>query len=324
MLKCISKIPVAYLHKDPIYQELISAANSVVRELEPIDFGFKSTVDAFDESRRKIYAVGERFGQEPLRNLLLTWYKKHLPVLLSYLCYDLKDETYKINDPDRLRFMLRFRILEDYDGYALAPHRDSSDTVFAFLLQLADKNPTTSVFLKDKHGALLDLEETNISSKESVRNRLAIFLNKYHGQTTEFSLTENQFKKTDKNAWVVWDSNGIAWQVFEDESYKNKLVLLKYDEINLTVPFGNLLALHNPLKNNFFNSSASENIKKHASHGFFPRKIDGKRPVLLFDLIAGYTDRDRLASDPNGKPDEYSIYFSKNETAEFLNYAGMV
>jgi hypothetical protein len=309
MLSFLSKAPLALLDEHSIYREIITSLNSKIDTTRALPFSFKSTKQTYDEATRKIVPLGRIIKEDrDIHSLFSSWIEKRLPYYLKYLSNEVRTKDYSFKDPDSFRIVLRLRILEDQKGYSLAPHRDSEDTLFAFLLQLDPENPTTSAFLKDKQVFKVRGTHPDISDNSGA---VSFYRNFFHSidKTPNFQLDENAFGYS---KFIAWHEDGSAWAA---QASNDLLFVTRYDGFRLDVPFGCLLGLHNPLRDYAFSSAYTEYLQQNCAHGFFPSSFE-KRPVLLMDLLCGYTSEDTLFSRYGNCTDEEFYFFFRRSTSE--------
>lgn len=318
MYRYLSKTPLALTHSDNIYLELIRLVNEKIDQFEPEPFGFKSVKSAYAENSRFIVPLARIFREEPIATLLREWVLKHLPDFLSHLNQTVSDSSFVFNQPEYLRMYLRFRVLQDRNGYSLAPHKDSKDTLFAFLLQLSEGNPTTSLFYRSPSLYKVKNQLLVNADKATINNVVGGFLNDMYGSKTNFELTDNQFGVS---KYLAWDEHRSVWMLSQKEQ---ELLIHKYDEQQLNVPFGKLLAIHNPLNDFVFSSQRTKFFQEHGTHGFFPCKFE-KRNLLLCDLLCKYVKDDKDLTPSSSNPDHEYFLFLKGETnIKFLKKSGFI
>lgn len=318
MYRYLSKTPLALTHTDNTYPELIRLVNESIDQYEPEPFGFKSVMSAYSENSRFIVPLARIFREEPIATLLREWVLKHIPAFLSHLKETVSDSSFVFNQPEYLRMYLRFRVLQDINGYSLAPHKDSKDTLFAFLLQLSEDNPTTSLFYKSpslykvKNPLLIN------DDKATIKNVVGGFLNEMYGSKTNFELTDNQFGVS---KYLAWDEHRSVWMLSQKD---REFLIFKYDEQQLNVPYGKLLAIHNPLQDFVFSSQRTKFFQEHGTHGFFPCKFE-KRNLFLCDLLCRYAKDDEDLTPSNSNPDhEYFLILKSETNLQFLKKSGFV
>jgi hypothetical protein len=318
MYRYLSKAPLALTHSDSIYPELIKRVNETIDSFEPEPFGFKSVKSEYSENARFIVPLARIFREEPISTLLREWVLKHLPEFLGHLHETVSDSSFIFNQPEHLRMYLRFRVLQDRNGYALAPHKDSKDTLFAFLLQLSEDNPTTSLFYRSPSIYRVTNSLLANQDKDIVCKVVGEFLNGIYGSNTQFHLTDNQFGVS---KFLAWDEFRSVWMLSQNEK---ELIVHKYDEHQLSVPFGSLLAIHNPLNDFVFSSQRTKFFQEHCTHGFFPCKFE-KRNLLLCDLMCNYVKDDKDLTPTGSNPDhEYFLLLKKETNLKFLKKSGFV
>jgi len=316
VIRYLSKMPLAFTHSDPFYAMLSKVLLEKASSVTPRPFGFSAAYGTAQESTRFIVPVARVFEDQAVAEGVRTWISRTFAGFLGALRREVVDASYTLHDAARLRFQLRFRLLQDRRGYALAPHKDSRDTLFAFLLQLDPQNPTTSIFLKSGDGYLF--KDAGVDGDEdSLRLFLTVYLEKLCRRPVVFQLTPNQFG----SGYVAWADDGVAWTAVVSE---NTLVLHKFDQVRLRVPALQLLALHNPGGSIAFRSDRSAYVQASCSHGFFPADFD-IRNVFLADLLCGFTDANALAIPKDSDPElEHYVLFSKESTMQLLKASGLV
>jgi len=316
MLRALSKVPIVYAHSSVRYSQMISFLNSGIKPLSPKPFGFKSVLDAHNETLRLIYPAGTLFKSQDFQDLLLSWVRQDLPVIMASLRRDLESNDFEVLNKNFLRMTLRLRILSDKPQYTLAPHKDSADTIFAFLLQLNEENPFTSYFLRDNKVFKM-VEKPNLDDVNQTSRAVAAFLKSFYGAETSFQLSENQFGIS---KYVFWDERGSAWTFHKEISEVGKLI--RFDVHPLKCSHDNLVAIHNPLKDLFFKGSRCDFIRDFGSHGFAPTSFK-ERNVLLMDLLGGFSREDAVPLPQGHDPEtEFLLRFSGKTSLELLNLSG--
>jgi len=260
----LSSKPLAWAHSDFCYSDLIDRLNHAIGSLKPKPFGFnpvnRSGFSA--EDKRSIFSMSEIFECDAeIRKLLLAWARDCVPSCLAQLFREMDDGTMTVATPP-FGITLRIRVIEDAPGYSLPPHRDSSDTLFAFILQLADQNPTTSGFAKRENKFKF---QAPYEIKRADFNKIAEqAIKEYLNYRPEIFWSENQFNET----LVGWEENGNAWLV----GASGRVGMVQgFIEEKLDVQFLELLALHNPEKSFLFDSEKSRLHASISSHGVYPR-----------------------------------------------------
>lgn len=319
MIRNISKVPLIYSHSSQTYVDLIEILNKEIKALEPRPFGFQAVLKEAQESERFIYPMAQVFRETRIKSIVSNWVKQDLSGFLKVLRFDLNAGDYKQNDFKRLRLTIRLRILMDKGHYTLAPHKDSADTIFAFLLQLNSTNPKTCYFLKDPQVYKFDIKSFKFEDTGMVERVLVGALEGFYGSKVSFKLTHNQFGVS---RYVIWDDKGSTWLLKEKD--RNVAELSRHDCYRIDAGPNDLVAIHNPLKDFFFSSTISDQIKVHGTHGFAPAEFS-ERNVLLIDLLGGYTDEDVLPI-PNSDyhEGEYFVRLTKNTSHEILKSAGFM
>jgi hypothetical protein len=316
MLKCLSKAPLVLSHKSDFYLSLIKNINRAIPHTQAKPFGFSAVAGRADETTRFILPLSQAFKEHS--TALKNWVNDYFPVFLTYLGSEIKDEDFSLKkNPEDIRINLRFRVLQDRAGYSLSPHKDSADTLFAFLLQLSDKNPVTSAFLRDKQ--LFSFEYEDVKNELNLISALSSYISKIYQDEASIILSKNQFGVSD---YVAWDNRKRAWLV---KAAAKHVTLIKYDEIDLNVGYGELLGIHNPLKDLVFTSSTSAYWQKNCCHGFSPKTFD-TRNVLLIDALWKVTKSDYATHSPkqDDAENEFTICMSQQTTKRFLKTAGFL
>jgi len=319
MYKYLSKAPLALAHTDTIYADLIRYLNELIDSHEPEPFEFESIKTESQEIDRFIIPLAKQLRAEPIATLLRKWTLNHLPVFLEHLRETVLDPSFIFNRSKTLRMYLRFRVFQDRNGYSLAPHKDSEDTLFAFLLQLSEENPTTSLFFLNPKLYKVKIDQLENKNSSDIEKLLRAFLNEAYGAATAFKLSENRFGEP---RFIAWDEHRSVWMASLED---RELIISKYDEQNLKVPYGSLLALHNPRGDYAFSSQTTKFIRGHCAHGFFPSKFE-KRNLLLFDLMCTeVSDEEKMRPNPDRNPDhEYFIFLRSDTNQEILNRSGFI
>ncbi|MBM3349570.1 MAG: hypothetical protein FJY58_07735 [Betaproteobacteria bacterium] len=320
MLKIVSKSPPAFVHRHLSYAALVDKLAALVEEIEPRPFGFKSVKSAYNEHSRFILPAASVFASDEIRPILKNWTREVLPEFMQYLGAEVLAEGFKwLVPPQNVRLALRFRILQDRDGYSLAPHKDSADTLFAFLLQLDKKNPCTSLYLRDKRTFVMKTNSTSddqelyiASAKKFLESTLSI--------SGELKITDHQFGIADA---VIWEESGNAWQIQRGED-KSQIKLTKYDAINIELSENEILGIHNPLKDLVFTSAQSRYWQSNCCHGFYPRAKMRPRNVMLFDLMMTLSKDDRAMVPAQDTDDTYYVMMEKETSLKLLDSAGLM
>jgi len=318
MLTILSKAPLAFTHTDDVYREIIRELNKHLHLYTPEPFGFKSVASGYAEHSRYIVPLGELFQVDPLKSTLRAWTINFLPSFLSELYACVATSNLVVFHPDKIRMILRFRVLQDRRGYSLAPHRDSKDTIFAFLLQLSESNPTTSLFFRNNAKYRYRDPIIRANDQASVSTAIGCFFKSLYGYDLGFEISENQFGVS---KFVAWDHLRTAWLV---QVVDNEILLIKYDEQKLTVPYGSILAIHNPLSDFMFSSERTKYFQENCTHGFFPTSFD-TRNLLLCDVLCRYSENedDLIPNDPSPTHHFY-VVLRKETTHDMLKNAGFI
>ena len=317
MLKFISKAPLALVDDEFDYIKLINHLNIYIDGIVGEPFSFKSTKQSYNEVTRKIVPIGDHVRtDQQLQNLFTNWVEKRLPEFVRYLGNEVKNESFQFRNQENFRLAIRIRVLLDQKGYSLAPHKDSEDTVFAFLLQLHPKNPTTSAFLRDKQVFKVNTNGHPMEDEEDHRRFFQSFFEKIYKEVPNYQIAENAFGG--KSKFISWNDDGTVWLT---EKKSDVVFANKYDTLPLMVNYGQLLALHNPLSDFAFSSSYTKYIQQNTAHGFFPAQFE-QRPVLLMDLLASYS-KDEIQDYMRSKNDsnEYYFYFKKETSDKIMKAA---
>ena len=192
-------------------------------------------------------------------------FKSILPLLGKYL--HIKKDRPLIHGK---KVSVRIRHFLDINGFYLARHHDSVDTLFALICPLAASSTTTSLFSSVSEGPSILM-----SNRDDKRFRLG-----------------SQF---DRN--IFYSSIPVSDNVFETQKSDTGDVASFYIH-NPSLQQGDALIIPN-INFDFFAkvNPAYKNAPNTCGHGVFPPISDILRPVLLIDYIA---------SDIDGS-DKYSV-----------------
>ena len=143
--RLISNCPLCFASFSQLSIRLVSAFASAIEGLEAAPFSFGDGKE--EDSRRNIFSLRDIFKNDPnLRDLLGLWVRSELPHFVELFAAEAGDDL-KVFEPEKYRMTLRVRVLEDQPGYSLAPHKDSKDTLFAFIGNLNPHNLTQALSL---------------------------------------------------------------------------------------------------------------------------------------------------------------------------------
>lgn len=320
MLHYLSKAPLALRDDHAIYLGILKALSEFAAFTPGVPFSFRSTEGSFDEITREILPLGRYLrSNRELISLFSRWAELRLSNFLGRLAQEVNVEGYKFHNAEYFRLYIRLRVLRDKSGYSLAPHQDSKDTLFAFLLQLDQKNANTSIFLKDRVIEKTDRSSLDLQDYMSAHQFFERFFEKLNIDCSAFRLEPNAFGGVSK--YVAWHQNG---NVYFSQSVGDEVFVTRFDELRLSVPFGSLLAFHNPLADFAFESSYTRYVRENCRHGFFPTEFVN-RPVLLMDLLCAYTNHDTclpLIEDQNDNDNEFYLFFRKSTSEKMMRNCG--
>lgn len=316
-MRKLSDFPFAIRDADFDYSELIWKLGAATDSCVPVPFEFTDSKGVIrNDELRSIFPIFEILKRDPsLKASLLDWARSKVPVFLKALFDRVADDDLQCHGQD-ICLTLRARVVEDQPGFSLAPHADSRDTLFAFILQLSPNNPTTSGFVRDEV-AIKFFRRTEISEAEFIELCTHCLTNVL-GHQPVLTWTVNQFT----GQLIAWEINGKCW-VTSISGARGEM--LGFSEVKLDVPFGSILGIHNPVDSSFlFNSPTARAIGLRSRHGVYPR-VERKRKLLLLDLIGTHTKNDFLALDGMGTdPNSYFVSFRKDTTSAFLRGSGFI
>jgi hypothetical protein len=309
--RLVSNCPLCFASHSQLSHQLVSAFASAIEGLEAAPFSFGDGRE--EESRRNIFSLRDIFKHDPnLRDLLGQWVRSELPHSVELFAAEAGSDL-KLFEPEKYRMTLRVRVLEDQPGYSLAPHKDSKDTLFAFIGNLNPHNLNTSIFII-KNAIRVGCE------KESplFLNRISDLSSKLFPEKTNFLVTKNDFTGDP----VIWFENGV---VFAYSMYETAPIFVVMNEEKITTTFGEILAIHNPRFPILATSTVIDNSVKFARHGVWPGVVR-KRPLLLMDLLGNHSEHDVLFVDRNERDDDRTHYFYiRPETVRsMLSGAGLI
>ena len=318
MITRLAASPLAFADAGFDYAGLAARIADAVSSTDAVDFGFKREVAVgyHQESDRKIVPLQQAFAARPdVRGELNEWARTRMPLFLRALYESVACSDLVMKAPEDLRFALRVRVIEDQPGFSLAPHKDSSDTVFAFLLQLSPENPTTSGFLKRAKSIVIDKKAMRDPTRGGLPSVLPEAIERIYGYRPQLSFTANQFSER----IVAWEQQDNIW--FIDES-DERFEAAGFEEVRLDPPFGSLLAVHNPARSEWFRSPLADFNVNNARHGVFPR-VYAKRPLVLLDLLGAHSKGEHISVEGVGSdPNSYFVIFRRETSQRMMREAG--
>lgn len=306
-IQIINDRPLIFINKsEDISKKLVPIAKEICNELkaEPFEFPL-SPGKIIKDKLRYIYPINKSKLNLEIKELIKDFSKNIVPKYLKKLRETLSSVDYESCFNKQLGYTLRVRIFEDQIGYSLQPHQDSNDTIFSFILQLSESNPTTSIYTIDK----IHQRKLNKSiSDDLINNHFHDMLKEIN--KNEFVLSKSQF--TDKvGAWSS-DKKFYSWQI---ESLN--LFILEHSETSIQLGACDIYAIHNA-QAGLFKSSKYKKYNYQAFHGVRPTVKPNRRMVIM-DLIAREVDDNLLIMGGiNNDHNTYYIIFKK-ETSNYFS-----
>lgn len=303
----ISSEPIVMEHQDEIYPILIKKLNEILIKSESATFEFNNNNgDLIKEKYRKIYPINSIINEKELFSILIKFSKEIVPKFIKSLKDEIIDDDYKILYKEKIRYCLRLRLLEDLYGYSLQPHKDSSDTIFSFILQLNDNNIKTSLYEK---GKLFKLTGNISAEPEKLKLQIASAIEKLCPNEKIF-FGESQFKKN----IGMWTNN----KFFRYENINNWVGIQEYNEKTINSKFSNIYGISNSLTKIIYSSKL-----KHANefyyHGVRPTNLKSRK-LLVMDLIAQPTFADVLImKGVNNDKNSYFMIYSPEKCSELTD-----
>jgi hypothetical protein len=306
-IQLINERPLILINKNQnISKKLSSIANEICKELkaEPFEFPL-SPGKMVKDKLRYIYPINKSKLNLEIKELIKDFSKNTLPKYLKKLREKLSSVDYESCFNKNLGYTLRVRIFEDQMGYSLQPHQDSNDTIFSFILQLSESNPTTSIYTIDK---IHQKKLIKSISNELLNENFSDLLKEINKNGLIFS--KSQF--TDKvGAWSS-DEKFYSWQI-EDLN----LYILEHSETSILLKNCDMYAIHNAQKG-LFKSGKYEKYNYQAFHGVRPT-VKPNRRLLIMDLIARETkDNVLVMNGINNDESTYYVIFRK-ETSNYFS-----
>lgn len=251
------------------------------------------------ETHRRTFEVASLFRNPNLNFLIRKFAKDNIEIYLRELKKILLCDDYEIIDIQKIKFSLRIRVIEDVEGYHLAPHRDSPDTIFSFIMQLSEENPTTCTYKFNK------TYKTHINKNlEANELLLADQLIRQTYPNLERKWQESQFGKNQ----CCWSDGKLF---FKYEKMQDWLYVHEFSESDLMTKNFSIYAIHNVLPaNKVISSSKYKYFNDKYYHGVPPTSVKSRR-LMLMDLIAQPTDQDVLNLEGVKSDDNcYFVLFS--------------
>ncbi len=303
----LNQSPMVFRDRDFIYHELINEVNKEISRLNPNPFEFEAINRKVVEKYRYIFPTKKVMENSIIRGYVKKIAAYKIPIFLKELRMAINAHDYIVTDLDWLKYTLRVRIYEDRKGYSLQPHKDSMDTLFSFILHLDATNPKTNIYNRSGLGAtVLPIG----ADDETARAILRKIINQ-DNKSAEIQWGESQFH----NHPCAWSSDGKCYRYDRKDG---SLVVVRYEESQLSGEFGDLFGIHNVQKGRFpFESYIKNN--ESAYHGVRPTKLE-KRRLMILDLIAqAKPDQAMLNLEGVGESEDTFYVIYREETCKALN-----
>ena len=289
MIKISNKAPLVLTDSSNDCLNLIELLNEVTLNCNPIPFEFyNSENNKIKNNFRKIYPSKLLNSDQKIKKQIINFtnrielFLKEIRLQLQCVNYDFKSD---------LKYILRVRLFQDEEGFNLAPHKDSPDTVISFICQLEKSNELTSIY---KFKKLYKIKKFSPIVTENLLNKI---INKiYPGISLIF--TSSQFTQS-------IGAYSTCGKFFELKINEENYFLREYDEEKLTIPYGLIYGIHNTQKS-IFNTDRYEETNENYYHGVYPIKAK-QRKLLILDFLAAEANSEVLMIDGVGK-DLYSYY----------------
>jgi hypothetical protein len=290
----VSSSPLVFMHSDKIYIQLIKNLNAKLKDQIPTPFEFENSKgERIKERYRFSFPISEIGIENELNQLLKNFASNIVPEFLKKLKKHIKNESYKLNKKNKLKYCLRVRLFEDKKGYSLQPHRDSADTIFSFILQLDSKNSITNLYKESQYFKIKN--EKKINEEESKFKVLSLISKIQPDEKIYFG--ESQFRKN----LGIWTDK----KFYRYENNYEFIDVLEFEEKEVNIKEHSIYAICNSL-NGPFNSSILDAANKISYHGVRPVQQECRR-LLIMDLITEPTEKNILIM--NGVNTDKNSYF---------------
>jgi len=289
MIKISNKSPLVLTHESSDYLNLIELLNEATLNSIPVPFEFYNSENYKTQNYlRKIYPSKVLSSNQNIK-LELIKFAKNIELFLKEIKLSLQFENYNLQN--NLKYILRVRLFQDEEGFNLAPHKDSPDTVMSFICQLDKTNELTSIYkLKENY----TIKKIGVDVTETLLNKI---INKLYPKIN-LIFTTSQFTKS-------LGAYSECGKFFELKINKDDYCLNEYVEEKLKISYGSIYGIHNTQKNLFQSDQYEENNEKYY-HGVYPINSK-KRKILILDLLAAKANSEVLIIEGVGK-DLYSYY----------------
>lgn len=302
----LSEAPIVFGSRSKIIEELCDLLEKKLTLFQPRPFSFvAANGDEITEENRYIYPASEIFAEQKLRTKVQEFARQEIPLYLRDLRAVLMAEDYMVVNLEHLRFVLRVRIMEDRKGYALTPHRDSSDTLFSFIVQMNSENNKTSIYRLDS-AIKIKINESKADRKLICQE---IILGKY--PSAKITWRESQFKRG-LSCWTDL-SKFFRFEVSEDQIF-----LMEYGIKELDASSNNVYAIHNVLPHPpMIKTSRYEVCNERNYHGVSPVTKESRK-LIIMDLLAGKEDLSIFNLNQAARDfGSYYLYFGAEFTSRY-------
>lgn len=302
MIKISNKAPLVLTDDSDAHLNLIELLNEVTLNSTPIPFEFYNFENnKIKNNLRKIYPSILLNSDQKIKSGIIN-FANRIELFLKEIRLYLQCENYNLRND--LKYILRVRLFQDEEGFNLAPHKDSSDTVMSFICQLEKSNELTSIYKFKKY---YKIKKIGASVTENLLNKI---INRIYPNIS-LIFTSSQFTQS-------IGAYSACGKFFELKINEENYFLREYDEEKLTIPYGSIYGIHNTQKS-IFNTDRYEETNENYYHGVYPIKTK-QRKLLILDLLAAEANSEVLMIDGVGK-DLYSYYilFSSEKNKLFNN-----
>jgi hypothetical protein len=303
-IEILSTYPLVLKDSDNLYENIINKINLVINNFKPQNFSFNGGDGVkFNEKYRFIYETKKIVEIAKIREDLKLFCETKLIDFFEKLKNICIDD--KINIQENIKFALRIRIMKDIYDYSLPPHKDSSDTIFSFILQLDFNNPGTSLYKKEKLVNLSKNNDIKVQQKDLER----IIKNEENNENLKIEWGQGQFGFMP----CAWTENYCY--KFSEEIKKLRYEI--YSEATIKPNKNEIYAINN-VNNGLIDSNILRKFNDNNYHGVRPVRIK-ERKLLIMDLIAKPTDLEILALEGvNTNLNEFYILFKKESSKNLI------
>jgi len=302
-IKTLIKAPLIIEDNDIFYQYLKDKINKEIDSHESKPFSFYANNKIHIEEYRSIYDNDIIRYDESIKKDLNYFAKEKVPQFLEILKKEFNDEDYIFKGIEKIKYVLRVRIIEDKEKYNLAPHRDSQDTIFSFIMHLNNKNSQTCLY-KMKNPFSFKIKN----------------LDEYQNEIQNYLINER--KNIDNLFWGDNQFGGVPFLWVDKICYqfniKNNIVhAVEYHEIMEKISSNTIYAIHN-VKNSPLTSTEYNKRNSIYYHGVKPIQ-EKRRKILIMDLLAQETDEEFLNLKGIGESKDTFYIVYKLETSKKLS-----